>query len=78
MDDPRDLNIYIGIDENDCFEYGEGGTVVFYIPHYRVRVNLNRGISKNTTPTFTCDIGTRYGKAKEINADYFTLPVLDK
>jgi len=54
MDNLPELHISIGVEDSGNYEYKEQGFVIFYIPHYKVKVNLKRGSNKNVSPTFDC------------------------
>ena len=74
MENLAELHIDIGIASNDNYEYGEHGSIVFYIPHYKVKVNLSRGNINNVTPTFTYNVGSVCEDDKKLVSSYCQLP----
>lgn len=69
----NELVIDIGI--TDEYEFGQAGSIIFNIPHYKVRVNLERPASLNISPTFTWDIKGPGEKKKKTIGVYYHLPV---
>ena len=69
-----ELHIYVGVEADDCWEYGKTGNAMFRIPHYKVKVHLDNDTGENVTPTFAYSIGTSIAGQKEIQSEYIHLP----